>query len=203
VRLELSRRNSLQKAPVSTVKPNRDLTPSSSWSAHTSDVEIVAPTPSASSSSLGLLYKHLGRPVPTVEGKRYCKHARRSTAQHFAAHDSSSGPSSPISVSEISRCSHSGSPSSTAHRFAAHDLSSAPSSPIPISEISQRFTLHDSSSVPSSPISVSEISWHPHSDSPSSLLASSSSLPAVTCFPLPTDLVPCLSNCHPQLHCHL
>lgn len=82
VRLELSRRNSLQKAPVSTVRPNRDLTPSGSWPSPTavsaltapynsdlSDVEIVEPTPVASSSSLGSLYKHQGRLVPTVEGK--------------------------------------------------------------------------------------------------------------------------------------
>ena len=114
--IELSRRKSLQKVLVSTVRPNRSLT-LSSWSAPTavsastipdsdglSDVEIVGSILSASSSSLQ------DRPEPNIEAGRYRKHSRRSTAQRFAAHDSSSTPSSPVSVSEISWCPRSDSP---------------------------------------------------------------------------------------------
>jgi hypothetical protein len=121
VRIELSRLKSLQKAHVSTVRPNRS--PNlSSWSTPTadsasaipdsdglSDVEIES-TPSASSSSLRPSRDLQDRPEPNIEARRYHKHSRKSTAQRFAAHDSSSTPSSPVSVSEISWCLRSDSP---------------------------------------------------------------------------------------------
>ena len=110
MRTELSRRKSLQ---IPTSKKERHLTAASSspsltaapasaspQSDSSSDVEILEPTASASTSSFGSSHKHQDRPEPPIE--RYNKHARKCTAQRFAAQASSPTPSSPISVSEIS-----------------------------------------------------------------------------------------------------
>ena len=176
---------------------NRDLAPSGSWSNDLSNTETVEPTLSASSSSLGHLYEHQGRPMPTAEGKGYHKHACRSTAQYFVVRDSSSTPLSPISVSEISSHPHSDLQLSTVQHYSMHDSSSTPLSPISVLEISscphsdsqlstaQHFVAHDLSSAPLSPISVLEIAWCLQSDSPLSPLASLSSSPVVTYPPLP------------------
>ena len=145
VRTEISRRSSLQKAPLSTVKLTRNLAPSDSWlSAFTT---ATASSPSHNDGSgfeinraASPLHKHQDVSMPRIRAKRHGSCAHRLAGKVFAPQAFSSTPSSPISISDSSQGGRSPELSfettrhskhartSTAQRFAAHS-SPAPSSP--------------------------------------------------------------------------
>ena len=136
VRTEISRRRSLQKAPLLTVRPARNLALSDSWSSAFTTVSASSPSHYDSSDF------EIDRPASSLHKRQdvFGLHARQSAGKVSAPQAFSSTRSSPISISDSSQGSCSPELSfemtrhskhartSTAQRFAAHS-SPAPSSP--------------------------------------------------------------------------